>query len=146
MKKEGVPSKKRGSSRGAEIGIACHEVLEHLDFASPKLPPMEKEAREIVVTFLESDAFSELREAEILARELPFLVPQEDQMVQGFIDVVYRSGEDVYIGDYKSDVEILPEKYQLAKDVYTRVVEGALGVKVAGFRLFYLRHGKAVTL
>ena len=39
-----------------------------------------------------------------------------------------------------------PENYRLAKDIYTRAVEGALGVKVAGFRLFYLRHGRAVTL
>ncbi len=146
MKKEDGPSKKRGVSRGAEIGIACHEALEQLDFKSPELPPMETEAREIAGKFLESDAFRELQASEILARELPFLVPQGDQVVHGFIDLVYRSGGEVFIGDYKSDVEMQPENYRLAKDIYTRAVEGALGVKVAGFRLFYLRHGRAVTL
>lgn len=146
MKRGTSPPEKKGAARGAEIGIACHEALERLDFAAPKLPPLEEDARSIVEGFLESEAFGELRDAEILARELPFLVPQGEQGVQGFIDVVYRSGDDVYIGDYKTDVEMQPEDYRLAKDVYTRAVEGALGVKVAGFRLFYLRHGKVVTL
>ena len=146
MKRGTSPPEKKGAARGAEIGIACHEALERLNFAAPKLPPLEEDARSIVEGFLESEAFGELRDAEILARELPFLVPQGEQGVQGFIDVVYRSGDDVYIGDYKTDVEMQPEDYRLAKDVYTRAVEGALGVKVAGFRLFYLRHGKVVTL
>ncbi len=146
MKKELSSSPKQGASRGAEIGIACHEALEHLDFESPKLPPMEAEAREIVENFLSSDGFGELKSAEILGRELPFLVGEGTQVAQGFIDILYRSGEDIFIGDYKTDVQVHPEEYQLTRDVYTRAVEGALGVKVAGFRLFYLRHGKVVTL
>jgi ATP-dependent helicase/nuclease subunit A len=135
-----------GVSRGAEIGVACHEALEALDFRKPVLPAMDPAAREILEEFLKSPAFAELASAEILARELPFLLPHGEQILEGFIDVVYRSAGRVWVGDYKTDVRVKPEGYALAKEVYSRAVRDALGLEVAGFKLFYLRHGKVVEL
>lgn len=143
---EKIPHAAGGVSRGAEIGIACHEILEKLDFAKPKWTAADPDVREILETFQKSSGFRELAESEILARELPFLIPHGDRILEGYIDVVYRSKGKVWVGDYKTDVKMNPEGYALAKDVYTRAVRDALGLEVAGFKLFYLRHGKTVMI
>ncbi len=144
MEQEDRPPARGGSPRGTEIGIACHAILERMDFARPGVPDADPEVREILERFLGSPAFRELAESEILARELPFLLPWGDRIVEGFIDVVYRHRGKVYVGDYKTDVAMHPEDYRRAAEVYTRAVREATGWEVAGFRLLYLRHGRIV--
>jgi ATP-dependent helicase/nuclease subunit A len=139
---EKAPS--RGFSRGAEIGIACHAALERMDFARPAIDTPDAEARAILESFLATPAFRELADSEFLARELPFLLPHGDQILEGYIDVVYRRGGRVWVADYKTDAAVEPAKYALARDVYVRAVRDALGLEVAGFKLIYLRHGRVV--
>lgn len=135
-----------GHRRGAEIGIACHAALENLDFARPVLPPMDPEARAILEGFLSTPAFREIAESEILARELPFLLPHGGQILEGYVDLVYRRDGRVYVADWKSDAGMHPEDHRLAKEAYVRAVREGLGLEVAGFRLIYLRAGKIVDL
>ena len=134
-------------SRASELGTICHAVLEHLDFKKPALPEgTGPEAAEILKGFFKSAPFKELAKSEILARELPFLIPRGDQIVQGVIDVVYRtagSGGKVYVADYKTDKLMKPEGYALIRDVYTDAVKRVLKVD-PGFKLIYLRQGRAV--
>src|SRR6185295_5607330 len=124
----------------------CHSVLEHLDFRKPALPEdTDPEAAEILKKFFKSAPFKELAGAEILARELPFLLPRGEQIVQGVIDVVYRSGGKVYVGDYKTDKLMQPEDYGLIRDIYTEAVRRVLkGDHPIAFKLIYLRQGRAV--
>jgi len=140
------------SSRATEVGTICHSVLEHLDFRKPSVPEAtDPEAAEILKKFFKSAPFKELAGAEILARELPFLLPRGEQIVQGVIDVVYRiggriggrSGGKVYVADYKTDKLMEPEDYGLIRDIYTEAVRKILKVDPA-FKLIYLRQGRAV--
>jgi len=131
-------------SRAAEVGRACHKVLERLDFAAPEVPAgTDPEAAEILKKFFKSAPFKELAKAEILARELPFVLPLGEQAVQGVIDVVYRKGRKVYVADYKTDTLVEPEKYGVIRDLYTEAVRRVLKVEPE-FRLIYLRQGRAV--
>jgi len=132
------------STRATEVGTVCHAVLEHLDFRAPEIPEStDPEAAEILKKFFKSAPFKELAKAEILARELPFLIPRGDQIVQGVIDVVYRSGGKVYVADYKTDKIMHPEDYGLIREIYTEAVRRVLKVE-PGFKLIYLRQGRAV--
>jgi ATP-dependent exoDNAse (exonuclease V) beta subunit len=132
------------SSRATEVGTICHAVLEHLDFRKPEVPEgTDPEAAEILAKFFKSAPFKELAKAEILARELPFLMPRGAQIVQGVIDVVYRSGGKVYVADYKTDKLMEPDDYGLIRDIYTEAVRRVLKVEPA-FKLIYLRQGRAV--
>jgi ATP-dependent helicase/nuclease subunit A len=131
-------------SRASEIGTICHSVLEHLDFAKPAIPGgTDPEAAEILRKFFKSAPFKELQKAEIVARELPFLIPRGEQIVQGVIDLVYRSGGKVYVADYKTDTLMQPEDYGLIREIYTEAVRRVLQVEPA-FKLIYLRQGRAV--
>ncbi|MBV8881028.1 MAG: UvrD-helicase domain-containing protein [Planctomycetaceae bacterium] len=131
-------------SRASEIGTICHAVLERLDFSEPRVPEgTDPEAAEILRKFFKSAPFRELARAEILARELPFVLPRGEQIVQGVIDVVYRSGGKTYVADYKTDTLLEPEKYGLIREVYSEAVRRVLRVEPR-FKLIYLRQGRAV--
>ncbi len=133
-------------SRATEVGTICHAVLERLDFRKPQIPEgTDPEAAEILKKFFKSAPFKELAKAEILARELPFLIPRGAQIVQGVIDVVYRSSGKVYVADYKTDTLMQPEDYGLIRDVYTDAVRRVLKEE-PGFKLIYLRQGRAVEI
>ena len=136
----------RGLARGVEVGVLCHQILEQLDFKAPKAPERtDPEAAELLEKFFKSAAFKELAKAEILARELPFLLPRDGRVVQGVIDVVYRSGGKLVVADYKTDTILKPESYGLIRELYTEAVRRALGEDPV-FKLIYLRHGKSVTV
>jgi ATP-dependent helicase/nuclease subunit A len=131
-------------SRATEIGTICHSVLEHLDFRKPSIPEgTDDEAADILMKFFKSAPFKELAKSEILARELPFIVPRGARIVQGVIDVVYRVNGKVYVADYKTDKIMEPEDYGLIRDIYTDAVRRVLKVD-PGFKLIYLRQGRAV--
>ncbi|HEX7902096.1 MAG TPA: UvrD-helicase domain-containing protein [Planctomycetota bacterium] len=145
-----TPSKAEGpaaaETRGTSIGTLCHRVMEGLDFQAPRVPEgTDPEAAAILEKFFKSAAFKELAGAEILARELPFVVPRDGTMLEGVIDVVYRRGKKLYVGDYKTDKVMKPEAHALIRDVYADAARRALG-EPPTFKLIYLRQGKAVEL
>jgi ATP-dependent helicase/nuclease subunit A len=133
-----------GEGRAVEVGVACHRVLEGLDFAAPAVPEgTDPEAAEILERFFRSAAFRDLAASEILARELPFFIPRDGGIVQGVIDVVFRRGGILYVGDYKTDKMIEPAEYRLIRDVYSEAARRVFQVEPR-FTLIYLRHGRAV--
>jgi ATP-dependent exoDNAse (exonuclease V) beta subunit len=130
--------------RAAELGTACHRVLERLDFKAPAVPEgTDPEAASILAGFFRSEAFRELAGAEILARELPFVLRREGRIVRGAVDVVYRRGGKVYAADYKTDKMERPEDYAVIRELYPEAVRRALGVE-ARFKLIYLRTGRGL--
>jgi ATP-dependent helicase/nuclease subunit A len=133
-------------SRAVEVGVACHRVMETLDFKAPAVPEgTDPEAAEILRGFFGSAAFRELADSEILARELPFVMPRGGQVVEGVIDVVYRRGAKLYAADYKTDKIVEPGDYALIREIYSGAVRRVFKVE-PGFKLFYLRHGREVEL
>jgi ATP-dependent helicase/nuclease subunit A len=131
-------------SAAADVGSACHRVLERLDFAAPSIPAgTDPEAAAILEGFFKSKAFAELSESEILARELPFVLEKGGRVIQGVIDVVYRSGGKLYVADWKTDKILKPEEYRVSGELYAEAVKRALG-EAPRFRLVDLRKGRVV--
>jgi ATP-dependent helicase/nuclease subunit A len=132
--------------RSLRVGVDCHAILERMDFRSPRIPEgADPEVAEILGSFLRSGPFRALAEAEIVARELPFVVRREGRLVQGVIDLVTRRKGRLVASDYKSDRVMKPEEYRLIRDIYREAVEAILKEK-ADFSLIYLRHGKEVVI
>ncbi len=143
-------------SRGAETGTLCHLVLERIDFHGPDVERLVKEgarelgvaepseARKILNGFVGSDAFRTLANAEIVARELPFLLPHDGGVMQGVIDLVARIDGRLTVVDYKSDRDEHPEKYAQQRNWYLKAVKEILRDKKPEFKLLYLRSGRFV--
>ncbi len=127
-------------------GTACHRALETCDFKKPRFDAVSGEAREILDSFAKSKGWNELAKAEIVARELPFLMERDGGILNGAIDVVYRIGKKLWVGDYKTDRAERPEDHAEQGRAYVEAVARILGEKPAGFKLIYLRTGRIVTL
>ncbi len=133
-------------SRPLRVGVECHRAMERLDFRAPRVPGgADPEVVEILEGFFRSEAFRELAEAEVLARELPFVLRRGGRVVEGVIDLVYRSGANVYAADYKTDKIVEPGEYALIREIYGEAVRRVFKVEPR-FKLFYLRHGKGIEL
>ncbi|TLY39911.1 MAG: hypothetical protein E6K59_11595 [Nitrospirae bacterium] len=125
------------------------------------------EARDVLQAFARSDAYAELSEATILGREVPFLMPwcaegervgvggaplvgPPPTLMEGRIDLLYKKDGTVWLADYKTDRITEPdavkraETYQEQARIYTEAVRHALGHRPAGFKIIFLRLGKAV--
>jgi ATP-dependent helicase/nuclease subunit A len=170
------------------LGLLCHRIMELLDFSDPErslaelisgnslaqlegladsesAPELIEEAGTIIRGFLGSPAFNELRRAEILARELPFLLPlaalpllppemgdTPRASCHGVIDLVCRLDQRIVVIDYKTDrvadseqARARAEHYRLQQRFYCEAVRGALGLEqLPEFRLVFLRTGDIV--
>jgi len=151
-------------------------LLEQLDRRAARWLPDEfkgnrdeilAEAREVLQAFARSDAYGELKEATILGREVPFLMPwpgppltlvgaggasagPSPALMEGRIDLIYKRDGTVWLADYKTDrvtevdVAERAEAYREQARIYTEAVRHALGHCPAGFKVIFLRLGQAV--
>jgi len=143
-------------ARAADTGTLCHLVLERLDFWKPDVDRLVKagarelgiaddtEAGQILRTFAGSDAFKTVAGAEIVARELPFLLPHDGGVMQGVIDLVARIDGRLTVIDYKSDRREHAESYAAQRKWYVEAAKRILGEKDVDFKLLYLRTGRFV--
>jgi len=110
------------------------------------------EAQKILADFIDSEAYDEIKGAEILGREVPFfytvtphpspLTPQT--IMRGTIDILYRlpSGQTI-IGDYKTGQT--QQDYTAQKEAYLAALKLSLG-EDALFKIISLREGTAALL
>ncbi len=159
---------------GLAIGTTSHRLLQYWDFngdASAQLTlitrqslVVEKEhdeaAQEVIVqevrdlmsAFVQSAVYARLRQATVVGREVPFLMPYNEgrQVMEGAIDLLYRLDGELWIADYKTDMIPLDQIAQRAEGyreqarLYRMAVEQSLGSPIAGFEFIFLRHGRAV--
>ena len=103
-------------------------------------------------SFSASPAYDELRRATIIGREVPFVIPWGEQVMNGVIDLIYREGDRLYIADYKTDkisegeVAEKVRGYALSGEIYLEAVRRSLRQEVSGFKLIFLRLGRAIDL
>jgi len=111
------------------------------------------EARDVLQALARSDAYAELREATILGREVPFVMPWPGTppvLMEGRIDLLYKRDGTVWLADYKTDhiteadAMKRAEAYRDQARIYSEAVRHALGLRPAGFKIIFLRLGKAV--
>ncbi len=154
------------------VGETAHRVLQHWDYAADTrsfadrlqpllelwIPPDRRAERErmrdelvqIFSEFVSSKAYAELAESHILGREVPLLMPWDDQVMEGVIDVIYEHQGLLYLADFKTDRisrEHLPQaaqRYRQQASVYLRAAQQSLGREVAAFKCIFLRLGASV--
>lgn len=112
-----------------------------------------KEARDVLKVFARSGAYAELRDATILGREVPFMMPwagPPPTIMEGRIDLLYEKDGGLWVADYKTDRVAeadIPDRMELYRpqaEAYTKAVRQAFGRPPAGFKLIFLRLGKSV--
>ncbi len=132
-------------SQGTALGTVCHRVLQHL--LTPQAVETQKVINQVVKTagvgvpveevtalilpFVQSDSFSQLKQMDCLARELPFSFVTSGRDVQsGVMDAVLRQADGtIWIVDYKTD-QIPPggtgellEKYRPQLEIYAQAAK-----------------------
>ena len=122
-----------------------------VEFASSRRE-IEAELQNIFRAFFRSKAYAELAGARILGREVPLLMPWQDQVMEGVIDVIYESNGLLYLADYKTDkidqrhLHEGAARYQPQAAIYSQAVKHSLGREPAGFKIIFLRLGEAAEI
>ncbi|HKY71269.1 MAG TPA: UvrD-helicase domain-containing protein [Nitrospira sp.] len=164
-----------GREIGRLVGVIAHRILERWNFTSPpdallgqiasSLDPVvpagnesvrakvEASLEEIFTSFGASESYARLRSAEILGREVPFLMPWNgNQAMEGVIDVIYRLDGKMWIADYKTDRVTgseAPAQAGLYVDqaaIYREAAARCLGLSQVSFQLLFLRAGVSIDL
>jgi ATP-dependent helicase/nuclease subunit A len=164
-----------GDEAGRLVGVLAHRILEGWDFALPPdellrritpaldafCQPKHEEVRpritetltDIFTTFCGSEPYTRLASAEILGREIPFLMPWgERQVMEGVIDVIYRLDGKIWIADYKtertspSEAPAKAALYAHQAAIYREAATRCLGLSQPGFQFLFLRAGVCIDL
>jgi|SRR3990167_6504860 len=113
---------------------------------------IKAEVIKILSDFIDSEAYKELQNAQILGREIPILLKWNGQIMRGTIDILYKIDNRLIIADYKTDhikANELPAKtatYNYQKEVYIEAVKRCLQIDNPEFKLIFLRLGKAISI
>lgn len=156
----------------AVIGDVCHLALEHWDFKAGgnlqeavnaacrelwregvefNQDKANAAAVKILEGFFKSPAVRALAQAEILGREVPFVLARPGQVVRGAMDILFREKGKIWVADYKTDdvppggEEVHAALYRVQGEAYVEAVQKSLGEQ-CGFQLIFLRTGKIVRL
>ena len=161
-----------GREAGQSLGTLVHAVLERMDlrrpasafelcgFLAPQFAPAEHAsataaARAMVERFLESPRAGELAAAELVRREVEFVLPwppdeatSHGRYLHGYLDCLYRDAQGGWrLVDYKtnrvpaSGVPHTAAAYELQMLVYSLACERALGVPLEECVLALLHPG-----
>ncbi|HUT63856.1 MAG TPA: UvrD-helicase domain-containing protein, partial [Anaerolineae bacterium] len=135
---QGLHSGKHDSGFGEQYGSFAHRVLERWDFSSlddqmnlvdtlggNKVSQVWKEKfKNELLTFTGSDLYQDIRNAREIFKEEPFAFIEEDVLIRGSIDLLYRKGDNLCIVDYKTEhiqaneVEAVSEEFRLQLGIY----------------------------
>jgi ATP-dependent helicase/nuclease subunit A len=120
---------------------------------------IRQEIRDVLKGFVESEALAELRSATILGREVPFMMRWEEReqgpppaLMEGRIDLIYETDGRVWAADYKTDRVSEADSagrattYRVQAQIYSEAVSKALGRELGGFKIIFVRLGKAVAV
>jgi ATP-dependent exoDNAse (exonuclease V) beta subunit len=139
-----------------ELGDAVHRVLERVDLARPAVPadlrelvgawyPAASEAEteqveRLVRAYCDSTLAARLAELDGVRVERPFAFAVDDVLLNGRLDVLWRSGSGALVLDYKTNaldarppVAVVEDEYRLQRIVYALACfrAGADDVEVA---------------
>jgi ATP-dependent helicase/nuclease subunit A len=156
------------------LGELAHRFLENWDFAGDKnllrdrlggflsasqpaaysqhASSIDGELKVILDRFVESDIYAELRQARILGREVPLLMPWNGQIMEGVIDLIYEHNGLLYLADYKTDrieandLHLGAERYRRQAEIYSEATRRSLKREIRAFKLIFLRLGETVQI
>ncbi len=124
-------------------------VVGHIDSRDER-ERLCRESRRMARDFLASPLFQQVTSGDVIAvhREMPFILNWEDErsfLLRGTMDLVAEGREEVHVIDYKTDMEVNPDRYRPQLAVYRRAAQEIFGKPVTT-TLYYLRHGRSVQL
>jgi len=153
---EETPPWRRGRA-GTALGRAVHAVLQSIDLASGAgvdgaaraqaaaegIPDRSDEVARLVRAALNAPSVREAVGGRYW-REVYVAAPVDGMTVEGFIDLLYETGEGLVIVDYKTDAVPGEEelaaalaRYRLQGAAYALALQEALGRPVAGCRFVF---------
>jgi ATP-dependent helicase/nuclease subunit A len=120
----------------------------------PQQAALVEETRDVLHRFVRSAWYARIRQATVLGREMPFVMPWNggQQIMEGVIDLLYRFDGQLWIADYKTDmippdqVTARAEAYREQARLYRVAVEQSLKSTIAGFEFIFLRPGVVITI
>jgi ATP-dependent helicase/nuclease subunit A len=161
-----------GASHAQAVGICAHALLERWDFAKtapPKAAEIATLCQRFILSdgvdptalsddlavlmraFVSADFYQSLRQATILGRETPFVIPwQGRQLMEGVMDLIYRLDGKIWIADYKTDHVTASEaparaaQYMRQAAIYRQAAAHCLGLSDVSFQFLFLRPGVSV--
>jgi ATP-dependent helicase/nuclease subunit A len=117
------------------------------------VPALTESLGDLFSAFGRSESYTRLRSATIIGREVPFVIPwEQEQLMQGVIDVIYRLDDRLWIADYKTDAvtareaPMKAEIYRRQAEIYKTAVQKSLGISSVSFQFLFLRSGVAVVI
>ena len=112
---------------------------------------LQRELEDILASFFASEVYRELRDAQILGREIPLLIPWKGAIMEGVIDLLYEKDGGLFLADYKTDrverseLAEAASRYHHQVEIYSEAARRVLKRDIAGFKLIFLRLGEAVS-
>lgn len=160
---ENIVSLKKGGFNYAKFGTLAHAYLEAAvnDFLGSYTPPdslfgdvemsgrntLDKICREMADKFLQSESGADLTAGKKnwYKTEYRFKSKIASYIISGSIDLLYKTDDSAVIVDYKTDREILPERYTNQLYCYRQAAAAICKIPPEKIRcvLYYLRHDKA---
>lgn len=170
MEKEEDNYSGRGGETAVYVGILTHSVLENInlnDFRleeakavaqrlSSNIPENIREtilsqAIKLLEKYPDSQIDRELKTADILFKEFPFVIKENGRFIEGRIDLIYQKGDTIYVMDFKTNrYETEEEKtwiinqYEKQKEYYLKAVSKLFPDKKVIFRLGLLWKGEVI--
>ena len=154
---------RRKGRGGTQIGRAVHGVLQIVDLnadaeslegvvrtqaKSEGVPQDKSTIRALAKSALESDTLREAA-ANDHWKELLVAAPVEGTVVEGYIDLLYRTPDGLVVVDYKTDYipddetrQTKIDRYMLQVAAYSVAVEQAVGEQVTNCVLVFARAGQ----
>lgn len=165
-----------------QVGIAYHSIMERFDYEKIKSIEdvknflyileskgilSEDELKEVNLNklemFLKSELYERIKKAELMFREVPFVMSISSQrlkefekvegeiVVHGIIDLYFVEKGKIVLVDYKSDrvgkrLEILKNRYKVQIDLYKEALEKATGMEVAEGLIYSIDKGVCINV
>lgn len=137
----------------AEIDFETKELLKK-NLSEANFSCLCNICRDMAETFLGSNTGKEAAAAKLAKRfcksEYYFKLLHNSFIIRGFIDLVYQDSNSKFvIVDYKTDIEIAPEKYYEQQCAYRFAVKEMLGLKdekEIALKLYFLRYGQEIDI
>ncbi len=148
-----------GAGDGRDLGTAIHDALQIAELHDVEASvwrarnlciergseSLADDVEQNLRTTLSSELFGRVRAAERIERELPLVRVDADEVIEGYVDLVFREAEGWVLVDYKSDREPSPqtiEGYEAQIRAYVEAFRGT-GEPVTGAYLLFTGSGAA---
>jgi ATP-dependent exoDNAse (exonuclease V) beta subunit len=128
-----------GGLSSLDLGTAVHRILagENLD---------DPEARELADLFHASDLGQRAARATRLEREFDFLLPIEDTILSGQIDLWFEEAGELVLVDYKTGRDDWSAQYELQLKLYALALERYAGRRPDRAVVCYLRSNTTIEI